>query len=120
MNMSVAKKRKIDDEGRVFNSQWCTKSIVPHNQGIFCQITIAVMKEYNIIRHYTTKHSSQFDKIDDQVRVDKNEHLKKSIKKQVVFTTYKKDSELVTKLSFKFCECMAEKERFRTDDKTEF
>nr|XP_039250069.1 general transcription factor II-I repeat domain-containing protein 2-like [Styela clava] len=38
------------------------------------------------------------------------EHLKKSIEKQQsVFTTYKKDSELVTKLSFKLCECMAEK-----------
>ena len=37
-------------------------------------------------------------------------NLKKSIKKeQGVFTTYKKDSELVTKLRFKLCECMAEK-----------
>ena len=40
--------------------------------------------------------------------MDKIEHLKKSIKKQGVFTTYKKDSELVTKLSLKFCECMAD------------
>ena len=67
------------------------------------------MKEYNIKRHYTTKHSSQFDKIVGQARVDKIEHLKKSIKKQQsVFTIYKKDSELVTKLSFKLCECMTE------------
>ena len=86
MKMSATKKRKIDDEGRVFNSQWCTKFIVvPYNQGVFClvcQITIAVMKEHNIKRHYTTKDSPQFDKIVGQARVDKIDHLKKSIKKQ--------------------------------------
>ena len=112
--MSAAKKRKIDDEGRVFNSEWCTKYLVaPHNQGVVClvcQVTIAVVKEYNAKRHYTTKHSSQFDKIVGQARVDKIEHLKKSFEKQQgVFTTYKKNSELVTKLSFKLCECLAEK-----------
>ena len=114
MNMSAAKKGKIDDEGRVFNNEWCTKFIVaPHKQGVFClvcQITIAVMKEYNIKRHYTTKHSSQFDKIVGQARVDKIEHLKKSIKKQQgIFTIYKKNSELGTKVSFKLCEYMTEK-----------
>ena len=79
--MSAAKKRKIDDEGRVFNSEWYIKYLVaPHNLGVVClvcQVTIAVMKEYNVKRHYTTKHSSQFDKIVGQARVDKIEHLKK-------------------------------------------
>ena len=87
--MSVAKKRKIDDEERVFNSEWCTKYLVaPHNQGVVClvcQVTIAVMKEYNAKRHYTTKHSSQFDKIVGQARVDKIEHLKKSFENNKVF-----------------------------------
>ena len=50
------KKPKTDDDVRVFNSKWCTKFIVvPHNQGV-CQITVSEMKEYNIKRHYTTKH----------------------------------------------------------------
>ena len=32
--MWAAKKQKIDDDGRVFNSEWCTKYfVVPHNQG---------------------------------------------------------------------------------------
>ena len=113
MNMLAGKKRKIDDEGRVFSSEWCTKFIVgPHNQGVFClvcQITIAVMKEYNIKCHYATKHSSQFDRNVNLEWVDKIEHLKKSFEKQVVFTSYKKDSQLMIKLSFKLCECMAKK-----------
>ena len=50
------------------------------------------MKEYNVKRHYTTKHSSQFGKIVGQARVDKIEHLKKSFEKQQgIFTTYKKN-----------------------------
>ena len=33
--MSAAKKRKIDDERRVFNNEWCTKYlVVSHNQGV--------------------------------------------------------------------------------------
>ena len=54
--MLAAKKRKIDDEGRVFNSEWCTKYfVVPHNQGVVClvcQSTIAVIKEYIVKRHW--------------------------------------------------------------------
>ena len=97
MNMSAAKNRKIDDEGNVFSGEWCTKFIVvPHNQGVFClvcQVTIAGMKENNIKRHYTTKHSSQFDKIVGQARVDKIEHLKK-IHLKTTMCFYQKDSEL--------------------------
>ena len=65
-------------------------------------------KEYNIKRPYTTKHSSQFDKIVGQARVKKIEHLKKSMKNGV-FINYQTDSKLLTKVSFKLCECMAEK-----------
>ena len=68
------------------------------------------MKEYNIKRFYTTMHFSQFDEILGQTRVDKIEHLKKSINKQQgVSTSYKKDPELVTELSFMLCESMGEK-----------
>ena len=93
--MSTAKKRKIDCEGRVFNSEWCTKYfVIPHNQGVIClvcQNTVAVIKENNINRHYTTKHSFQLDKIVGQARIDKIEQMKNSFKKQQsIFTTYKK------------------------------
>ena len=33
--MSAAKKQKIDDEGRVVNSEQCSRYLaVPHNQGV--------------------------------------------------------------------------------------
>ncbi|CAM1308827.1 Uncharacterised protein r2_g1895 [Pycnogonum litorale] len=118
--MSAAKKRKIDDEGRIFNNDWSNKYfVVQHNQCavcVICQTTIAVMKEYNIKRHYTTKHSTIYDTLVGQARVDKLEQMTKSIKKQQgVFTYHKKDSELVTKLSFKICESIAEKQKSFSD-----
>ena len=66
----------------------------------------------NVKCNFTTKHSSQFNEILCQARVDKIEHLKKSIKNSKVFlTSYRKYSELVTKLSSKLCESMAEKKK---------
>ena len=73
--MSAAKKRKIDDEGRIFNSEWCSKYlVVPYNQGVVrlvCQNATAVEKEYNVTRHYTTKHFSLFDEIVGQAIMNK-------------------------------------------------
>jgi len=120
VNMSETKKRKIDDERRIFNTDWSHKYfVVQHNQGavcLICQTTVAVMKEYNIKRHYTTKHSTIYDAVEGQDRVNKLEEMTKSLKKQQgVFTDYKKDPELVTKLSFKICESIAEKGKSFSD-----
>ena len=102
--------RKIDDDRRVFNSEWgYGYQIDPHSQGVVFldgQSRIAVMKEYNVNRHHASKHCSQFVEILGQARVDKIEHLKKSIKDS---TRYKKESEPVRKLSSKLCESMEEK-----------
>ena len=66
------------------------------------------MKEYNHNRYHTTKHSTQFDEILGQARVDKIEHLNKFTEEQWdVSTSYKKDKELISKLSFMLCESMA-------------
>ena len=69
------------------------------------------MKKYNIKRHHCTKHSASYDSIVGQSRVDKMRQLKKSSlgKQQEIFHGYKKDNELVTKLSFKIAEAIAEK-----------
>ena len=74
--MPADKRRKLDDEGRAFNNEWCTKYfVVQYDQGVvclLCQNTIAVMKEYNVRRHYMTQHSSQLHGIVGQARVDLN------------------------------------------------
>ena len=103
--MSAAKNRKIDNDGRYFNSEWCSKYLVPHNEGVVslvCQNTIAVMKEYNAKRHYATKHSSQFDDILSQARVDKIEHLENPSRPAVFLPVTKKDTELVKNRALRY------------------
>ena len=55
------------------------------------------MKEYNLKRHYCTKHASKSDGIDGQLRFDKIEQFKKSSSMQKVFHKYEKDTELIAK-----------------------
>ena len=55
------------------------------------------MKEYNLKRHYCTKHASKSDAIDGQLRFDKIEQFKKSSSMQKVFHKYEKDTELIAK-----------------------
>ena len=69
-----------------------------------------IVKEYNIKRDYCTKHASKFDGIESQLLFDKIEQFK-NLSMQEMFHAYAKDTELVTKLSFKIFEVIAEKGR---------
>jgi hypothetical protein len=64
--MSGLKKRKVDSECRVFNKEWTTKYFFTEVRStavcLICQETIAVFKEYNISRHFTTKHANYASK----------------------------------------------------------
>ena len=53
------------------------------------------VKEYNIQRHYCTKHAAKFDGIEGQLWFNKMEQFKKSLNMQEVFHAYEKDTELV-------------------------
>ncbi|CAL9701232.1 unnamed protein product [Knipowitschia caucasica] len=59
--MSGPKKRKVDVECRVFNNEWTTKYFFTEVRStavcLICQEAVAVFKEYNISRHFTTKHA---------------------------------------------------------------
>ncbi len=60
--MSVAKKRKVDSECRVFKEEWTTKyfftNIGQKAVCLICQESIAVFKDYNLSRHFSSKHSN--------------------------------------------------------------
>ena len=64
------------------------------------QNTMEVIKEYNIKRHYCTKHAAKFDGILDQLRFDKIEQFKMFLSVKEVFCAYEKDSEPVSELKF--------------------
>ncbi len=110
--MSKVKKRKIDTECRVFKESWGTDYfVVERNNNVLCLIcsdTIAVIKEYNVKRHYQTKHATQFDKYKDQIRKDKYVSLKRFIEtQQSFFAIAKKNTEVSVKVSFKIEELIA-------------
>lgn len=60
--MSGPKKRKVDSECRVFNKEWTSKYFFAEVRSkavrLICQETVAVLKEYNISRHFSSKHAN--------------------------------------------------------------
>jgi len=76
-------KRKIDSECRVFNLQWsndyffvqCKEKAVC----LICQEAVAVFKEYNLRRHYESRHKDKYDNLQGQMRADKLSKLKSGL-----------------------------------------
>ena len=61
------KKRKVDFECRVFKAEWSVNYFVTElDDKALCLLyndTLAVLKEYNIQRHYESKHSKQYSQL---------------------------------------------------------
>jgi hypothetical protein len=63
--MSLSKNRKVDSECRIFQEKWTGKYFCFYESEAFCSIcseSIAVFKEYNIARHYNSKHKDKYKK----------------------------------------------------------
>ena len=110
----MSRKRKINDEGRLFNDKWFVKYCVTQQNTnaicLICQNKIACLKEFNIKRHYNSLHSKQYDEILGQLRVHKANKLKRSLQgQQKMISVYKDDSQITTELSYKISEAIAEK-----------
>lgn len=119
--MSSHKKRKVDSECRVFNVKWSEEYFVTeHNNSVLCLICnekIAVLKEYNIRRHYETKHSKhQYAQLKGQHRQEKVTFLKKSLTAQrQVFTKHKNENEAAVRASYKISQELAKSGKPFTD-----
>ncbi|KAL4154133.1 hypothetical protein QTP88_001966 [Uroleucon formosanum] len=82
-----AKKRKIDDENRTFNTSWENDYLFIINkqkkpQCLVCLSVIAVLKEYNLKRHYMTNHLSKYEKYIGDVRESVVIDLKRKLQSQ--------------------------------------
>ena len=68
---------------------------------LLCRDSVAVMTEYNIRRHYETKHQDRYKHLDTTQRLQKVEELKRSlVSQQTMFTKAKSQSEAAVKASF--------------------
>ncbi|XP_029443929.1 uncharacterized protein LOC115083936 isoform X2 [Rhinatrema bivittatum] len=84
--MSSSKQRKVDLECRLFNPEWQAKYffIVLNSKPIclICQENIAVLKKYNLYRHFTTKHPNYASNLTCEERAIKAERLAAKLKTQ--------------------------------------
>lgn len=110
--MSAAKKRKIDSECRVFNKQWTSDYFMIDNNNkalcLICNETVAVLKEFNVRRHYETKHKSKFCNLSGKLKEDKIASLKNSLSSQrQIFKNQTRQNEAAVKASFKVSHILA-------------
>ncbi|XP_041447439.1 general transcription factor II-I repeat domain-containing protein 2-like [Xenopus laevis] len=85
-NTIMSRKRKVDSECRIFKEQWtydyffmqCKERAVC----LLCQDSVAVFKEYNLRRHYETKHKDKYGCLVGQGREDKILKLKHGLTTQ--------------------------------------
>lgn len=99
------KKRNVSDEKRQFQDKWAIDYFVEPKGSekivcLICKQVIAVRKDFNIKRHYDTKHKS-YDKFSGKDRTSKLELLKRGYTaQQSVFTSLSKTGEAVTQASY--------------------
>lgn len=81
-------KRKIDQEGRVFQEKWERAYFFVEVQNIptclICKQSMSVSKEYNLRRHYQTNHSKHYDQYTEKMRDEKLHELKKGLQKYLL------------------------------------
>ena len=104
--MATAKKtRKVDSEGRRFQERWELQYFFTENQGncvcLICKETVALFKDFNVKRHYQTKHANTYDKLTGSDRAEKVKQLQAALASQQRFFTRACESkENITKASY--------------------
>lgn len=88
LELSNVGKRKIDQEGRVFQEKWERAYFFVEVQNIptclICKQSVSVSKEYNLRRHYQTNHSRHYDQYSGQAREEKLRELKRGLRKYLL------------------------------------
>ncbi|XP_066445082.1 general transcription factor II-I repeat domain-containing protein 2-like [Eleutherodactylus coqui] len=101
----MSSKRKIDAEGRQFNEKWESEYLFVL-QGekplcLLCHEAVSVLKEYNIRRHFETKHGTKYGKYSLQDRQKIVEELKGRLQSQQnMFTKATAQNDSAVKASF--------------------
>ncbi|XP_040833921.1 mediator of RNA polymerase II transcription subunit 25 isoform X3 [Ochotona curzoniae] len=78
-----AAKRKREGEGRVFREKWERDYFFVEVKSLptclICRKIVSVLKEYNLKRHYESKHSKSYDQYTEQTRDAVLRELKKGL-----------------------------------------
>ncbi len=74
----------MDDEHGLFQER-CLKEVNRNATCLICNEKVAVLKEYNIKRHYWTKHGEQYEKYEGDERATRATQLQRGFISQQVF-----------------------------------
>ena len=84
-----AVKRKVGDEHRQFQEKWEMQYFFVEHRGtptcLICTEKVAVHKEYNLKRHYTTRHAEEYAKYQGDERANRVANLKTCLLRQQDF-----------------------------------
>ena len=85
---TASKKRKVDKEKRCFQGRWKLQYFFTESKNncvcLVCYETVSVCKEYNVKRHYETKHASTF-KLSEADRAEKAKQPEDSLAAQQLY-----------------------------------
>ncbi|XP_048225464.1 general transcription factor II-I repeat domain-containing protein 2A-like [Perognathus longimembris pacificus] len=88
LELSNVGKRKIDQEGRVFQEKWERAYFFVEVENtpmcLICKQSVSVAKEYNLRRHYRTSHSQHYDCYTEHARDLKLLELKTGLTKYLL------------------------------------
>ena len=83
---AYTKKRKVDTEGRGFLKIWTSKYLFTEARGkptcLVCGEQVAVFKDYNLNRHFETKHAAKYQHLSDDERARAADALVAKLTKQ--------------------------------------
>ncbi|XP_051778830.1 general transcription factor II-I repeat domain-containing protein 2-like [Erpetoichthys calabaricus] len=97
-------KRKVDSENRAFKNRWEAEYMFTDVAGkpvcLICGANVAVIKEFNLRRHYETKHQDNLKDLNAKQKIQKAEELKKNLTLQQTFFTRAKSESISSEAAF--------------------
>lgn len=107
-----AVKRKVGDEHRQFQEKWEMQYFFVEHRGtptcLICTEKVAVHKEYNLKRHYTTRHAEEYAKYQGDERANRVANLKTCLlRQQDFFKKATKESNAAVEASYMVSEMIA-------------
>jgi len=99
-----SKKRKVDSEWRIFKDEWTWKNfftVFRDKPCLICNETVAVYKEYNISRHFNSKHNYvKVRAMTEEERKQKADQRKKLSGQQSIFKKRNSSEQAATHASY--------------------
>ena len=107
-----AVKRKVGDEHRQFQEKWEIQYFFVEHMStptcLICTEKVAVHKEYNLKRHYSTRHAEEYAKYQGDERANRVANLKTCLlRQQNVFKKATKENNAAVEVSYVVSEMIA-------------